>query len=466
MPTDITQACPSPFPQARNFALRGVAWSLALFGVMRVGWLETHAILPLTSLQGRLAVSWFGAPTLPIDVTLACSGTDALALCVGAILAYPVLWRMRLAGVGVGVALILALNTARIGTLGRAAATSWFEPLHVYVWPALLALAIAGYVFTWMRVADRRVADAGVRTAREPGPRATRLPTRLTRRFVVLTAALVLIFVAASPLYLESRRVLAVATFIASAAAWVLGLVGVQAAAAGNVLSTARGAFLVTQECISTPLIPVYLAAVLAYAPSWPRRALGLLAAGPLFVGLGIARVLVVALPAALIGSPLFLVHAFYQLLLAAVVVFLAACWRQGIGATAWRRALLGGALGGAVAYLLDPVATRVLASGFVVLQDPQGALAFLPAFQVGLYVALFVTAFEVLEWRPFATGLALLGVSLVALFAALYLILEYTGATPHVRDLRAWALAGPIVVVAGLLAFERHNARAGGGSD
>ena len=69
-------------------------------------------------------------------------------------------------------------------------------------------------------------------------------------------------------------------------------------------LSTGRGGFLVTQECISTPLIPVYLAAVCVYARAWRPRMLGILAAAPLFVGLGIARLLVVALPPALIGSP------------------------------------------------------------------------------------------------------------------------------------------------------------------
>src|SRR6202011_281755 len=107
---------------------------------------------------------------------------------------------------------------------------------------------------------------------------------------------------------------------------------GVQAAATANMLSTARGGFVVTQECVSTPLIPAYLAAVFACENSWRWRAFALVAAPPLFVGLGIARLLVVALPASLVGSPIFLIHAFYQLLLAGVVVFLAAFWRHGGG--------------------------------------------------------------------------------------------------------------------------------------
>ncbi len=151
MPTDTART----WTHAGSFTLRAVAWSLGLFGLLRLNWVEAHGLLPLTQLQGRLAVGLCGVPASPIDATLACSGADALALCVGAILAYPASWRMRLAGAGGGLGLILGLNTLRIGTLGRAAASpAWFETLHVYLWPAVLTLAIAGYVFAWMRVAD------------------------------------------------------------------------------------------------------------------------------------------------------------------------------------------------------------------------------------------------------------------------------------------------------------------------
>ena len=63
---------------------------------------------------------------------------------------------MRLAGAGAGAGMIVGLNTVRIGTLGLVSASpAWFNALHVYLWPALLILAIAGYVFAWMRLADR-----------------------------------------------------------------------------------------------------------------------------------------------------------------------------------------------------------------------------------------------------------------------------------------------------------------------
>lgn len=447
--------------QALSFVVGGVAWSLGLFSLLRLRWLEAHAVLPFTQLQGRLAERVFGAPALPIDVTLACSGADALALCTGAILAFPAPWRLRLTGAAGGIGLILLLNTTRIGTLGQAAASpAWFAALHLYVWPSVLMLAIAGYVFGWMRFAEARraVPSDPRRVAGEP-PSARPAPY-LSRQFVALAVGFLVVFTAVSPLYLQSAAVLALAGFITRAAATILTLLGVASSAAGNVLSTPRGAFLVTQECISTPLIPVYFAAAVAYGHTATRRALAIFAAAPLFVGLGVARLLVVALPPAVIGSPVFLIHAFYQVLLAGVVVLLAALWRHGAGAAAWRRAIAGALLGSLFVYLLGPAYTRALAA-FATgsrLDDPQGALALLPVFQVGLFLALAVALLAARRWRPIVAGLAVLGLSQIAGLAALDFVATHAGLTPHVRDVRAWALAGPLLVAAALVTYDRSR--------
>jgi exosortase/archaeosortase family protein len=431
---------------ARNFALQGVAWSLGLFGLVRLSWFETHAVLPLTHLQAGFAQRAFGPPVLPIDVTLACSGADAFALSVGAILAYPAIWRGRLAAAVGAIALILTLNIARIGTLGRAAGSSWFDPLHLYVWPALLTLALAGYVFSWMRVASITATETPVSFS--------------VSRFVLLSGIFLVLFLAASPYYLESTAILGVASFVARAAAFTLTHLGIPASVAGNVLWTARGGFLVTQECITTPLIPVYVAAVFAYSQTWTWRALAFAAAAPLFVALGIARLLIVALPAALVGSPLFLIHAFYQLLLAVLMVVVAALWRHGSSTIAWRRAILGTVAGGLLVYFLSGPTSQALVSIFfspnAPFSDPQGAIALLPSFQIGLYLSLCVAVFATFTWRPFVVGLAMLTVLQVTAFAMLRLFLEHGGLTPHVRDVRGWTLAAPILIVAALVAYDR----------
>lgn len=453
MPTGIDV---SPLRHARNFALRGVAWSVALFGALRLQEVEAYALLPVTQLQGRVAERVFGAPSLPIEVTLACSGADAIALCAGFILAYPAGWRSRIAAAAGGIGLIIALNTLRIGTLGLASSPIWFEALHVYIWPALLMLAIAGYVFAWMQTAGAMPALAVRSTA--PALSASTAPRAapgLSRRFVLLSLLFVALFTAAAPWYLASAGVLGLAELMTRAAAHTLRTAGIEATAAGNILWTTRGGFLVTQECIATPLIPVYAAAVLAYAGTRRRIACLLLAGIPAFVALGIVRLLVVALPPTLTGSPLTLVHAFYQLVFGAVIVGLAAAWRHGPGPAAWRRGALALSVGCGCVYAVGAAMAALLPPALLPA-DPQGAIALLPGFQVGLYAALCVSAFLPVPWRLFAAGLVLLGASQVAAFSALHLLQPHFA--PHVRDVRAWAVAIPVLLVMAMVTYGRSR--------
>lgn len=440
-----------PYIPARNFALRAVAWSLALFGLLRLPTVEQALLLPLTQWQGHLAAATFGAPVLPIQITLACSGSDAAALCGGFILAYPAAWLARIKALAAGIVMILALNTLRIASLGRVTSPSWFEALHVYVWPAVLILAIAAYVFTWMRRVDL------------PSPPVhASVAVGITRPFVLWSAALLVLFIAAGPLYLRSAGMLVIAAFMAGMAADILGLFGIQAVATANVLYTNGRGFQVTQECISTPLIPLYLAAVIAYAGDWRRRSALLLAAVPLFLALGIARLLVVAVPSGLADGPLPLVHAFYQLLLGAVLVGLAAVWRHGSGRAGWRHGAAGTAIGAICLVVLWTLSRPVLAATFPFLAsdgDAQGALVLLPAFQLALYAALCVGVFRLLrgsQWRLCATGLAVLCVSQLAGFALLDALQRYAQIAPHVRELRAWALGAPLLLVFAMVQYDR----------
>jgi hypothetical protein len=328
-----------------------------------------------------------------------------------------------------------------------------FNALHLYFWPGLLTLAIAAYVFTWMRLADyRHPREAAIG---ECDAAHVERPIR-TRRFLVLTAVFMVLFAAASPLYLQSASVLALAAFIARTAAAILGVAGVSSYAVANVLWTPRGGFLVTQECISTPLLPVYLAAVCSQSTTWTRRMLGVASAGPLFVVLGVVRLLVVALPDSVVASPLFIVHAFYQLLLGIVVVLLAARWRHG-ERHMLRHALVGIGVGLAFVYLVGPFYTRMVRyPAGAVLEDPQGAIAFLPKFQMGLYLALWIAAFVAAGWKRFLAGFAVLELTQTVGLVALGILEAHAGLTAHVRDIRGWAVAGPLVVVTAVVNVAR----------
>jgi len=453
------------------FLLAALAWSLGLFALLRSPWAEGRLVLPLTRLQEQAADYYAGRPPVPIAVTSECSGTDVLALCLAAILACPVPWRARLAGAAGGIALVLALNTLRIATLGRAAASpALFQALHLQVWPAILILVTSGYVFAWMRGA---LGSRG--RAEEAASGEGDALSLIVRRFAPRAAVLLVAFALCGPWIARSRALLGAGAWMVRSAAFVLTEAGVAATASGNVLATSRGAFVVTPECIATALIPLYVAGVLAARLSWPRRALALAAAPPLFALLAIARLLVLALPPALAASPLFLVHGFHQLVLALVGVVLLALGREPPAPGRWARAarragaalgaaaILAAALGpalttavfgaaGAVASLAPQTLTELAAPG-----DAQGALALLPAYQAGLLLAIGMTAFP--GWRRFLSAFGLLLASQVVLLAVLGELAAHADLVAHALFLRAWAVAVPVVLALVLWRAGRHPA-------
>lgn len=434
---------PSPARSARGYVLRAVATGLGLFGLLRLPWVESNVILPLTRLQGDVAAAVLGTPAAPISVTLACSGTEVIAMCLGAVLAYPVRWQARIVGAVAMVTGILLLNTLRIGTLGMAAAhPRWFDPLHLYVWPTLLMVATAAAVFWWMRRADR----------------ATPVRVSPSWQFAGLALLLITLSALAAPWYVESAVVGHIGTAIAGASAVLLGSAGATVHATGQILWTTRGGYSVTADCVATPLLPVYLAAVWVYAPTWTRLALGTLSAAPVFFVLGVVRLLLVALPPTFTSTPEVATHAFYQVVLAGVVVVLAGRWRHGT-----RDAIAPVAAG-----LVVGVGCVMLAGAFYTslvmpvnrpFLDPQGAVAFLPSFQVGLYVALWLAALRHLRWTRPAVGLAVLITSHVVW--AWWITSPGVAAllATHISGVRAWAVAGPLLILWGVVTSVRAPA-------
>lgn len=122
---------------------------LALFAFLKAPWVELNLLTPLAGIQEAFARAGLSGPPR-VSVTLDCAGADVMALCAGALLAFPVSWSRRLLAVGLSFLWILWLNSLRVAVLERAAGSTWFESLHLYVLPAVLQLAAAGYVFAWI----------------------------------------------------------------------------------------------------------------------------------------------------------------------------------------------------------------------------------------------------------------------------------------------------------------------------
>ncbi len=362
-------------------------------------------------------------------------------------LSYPVAWRRRIVGALTGLLVIVALNTVRIASLHAVASSpDTLTLLHLYVWPTALVAAAVAYVWLWIRWSESGTPAVGSGWV----------------RFFKLSLGGLTAYAAAVPWVFTSAALGTVGVWTASAAASTLASLGVQVSTAGNVLMTPRGAFQVTQECLFTPMVPLYVAAVF----SWPLRRsarVGWVALGvPLFFVLGIARLFVLALPPSIAEQPMFLAHGFYQILAgcAAIVVAAHLAFRgeparavslrtaKALGAAiigalalgpAWRVMLLG--LANAVHWVLP--ATLI---GFSAPADDQGALAMLPTFQVGLTLGLWVAMTGGRRWAMPMRALGILAVSQIALLILLG-SLAVTGVHPHVLSIRAWALAIPLVL-------------------
>ena len=442
-----------------RFTLITGAWFVGLFGLMRLPWVERVLLTPFAEVQQRVADQLTGAPSDLVYAGPSCSGGDPLALCGAAIFAFPATWGSRLRGVAVGFTLITTFNIVRLGHLSLIAENrALLDLLHLYVWPGILILISAGFVYAWMGRQGVAGGAAGAGGAAAGGL----VLGAATRRFLLLAALLVAVYFATAPFFYESAFVDVVAGWIAVTGGGILAATGATAAVSGAIIRTAHGGFIVTQECIFTPLIPLYVAGALSAPMGWGRRT-AMLAATPLvFFALGVSRLLILAVPAAVIGSYAVAIHAFSQTLVAVILIAVAAFRTAGTGRRGAARGALAVALGAFAAFAAAPVLGAVVGGAVGGLQslaghaghafaDDQGAWAILPAFQVGLFAALWIAVAgggRTSSWRR-----ALVGVAGVVLVQAAFSVpvdelAHHYGFDPHVGLLRGWALALPAAAV------------------
>ena len=299
-------------PDIQRFLLQALAWNIAFFGLLRLTWIEEHVVGAIVEFQTTL-VTWYGvAAHKGIIVNASCSGTDVMALCGAITLAYPAPWRRRFAGAACGLAVILTLNAIRIATLYLAASDpARLDLLHLYVWPTTLAAVTAAYLFAWICWSERKSPVIDV--------------DRRWVRFGLFTAGSLAVYAASVPWIFASPLMAQMSTWTVGAGGAVLSSMGASVTTTGNVLLTGRGAFQVTPECLYTPMTALYLAGVLAL-PASGRRRLGWCLLGiPLFLAFGVARLLVLALPPFVADSPVFLAHGFYQIVVGASAIMIAA---------------------------------------------------------------------------------------------------------------------------------------------
>ena len=456
-----------------RFTLTIGAWFVGLFGLMRLPWVERNLLTPFAEVQQEVADQLTGSPSDLVYADASCSGGDPMALCMGAIFAFPATWGARLRGVAAGLTLITAVNVVRIGNLRVIAENRpLLDLLHNYVWPAVLILVSALFVYVWM--GRQGLGAAGGRPAGGTGAAAGGglVLAGRARRFALLSVLLVAAYFATAPFFYDSPAVDVIAGWIALAGGAILAAAGTATYVTGAVIRSDHGAFIVTQECIFTPLIPLYLAGVFAAPLGRRSRAAALIATPFVFFGLGVARLLVLAVPAAVVGSYVVAIHAFSQILVAVLLVAAAAFWTAGGGRRAAARTGLAVGVGAVAAFAAAPVLGAVVGGAAEALRaaaghaghrfaDDQGAWAILPAFQVGLFAALWVAcAGGRRGWRRALAGLAGVVLAQAVLGAPVDELAHHYGFDPHVGLLRGWALALPAAAVWWLLVRPASPAR------
>ena len=114
--------------------------------------------LSALGLSTRSTDVWLTYEGTTLEIDRSCLGLEIHMLFVAAVVAFPVAWRRRLAGVAIGVAVLLVLNQVRIMTLVVLAPYDErvLELGHVWVWPILLMVIAVGMLLTWARSLDAR----------------------------------------------------------------------------------------------------------------------------------------------------------------------------------------------------------------------------------------------------------------------------------------------------------------------
>lgn len=438
------------------FVLRALAWSVGLFALLRLTLIEDSLIAALIEAQSAVVRWYFAAESSAVTITSSCSAADVISLCLGVVLAYPATWTRRLIGAALGLAVIVGLNIVRISTLA-VLASRWpaaFGPVHVFVWPVLLTAATAFYVWQWIKRASP--VDAPVTRSNPKGIHAA-------TRFAWTAAGFLALHVALAPWTMTSPWLTTVGEWTASSARWIFNAAGIAAESHGIMFQTPRGAYLITPECLLTPVFPLYLASALSLPLLRRRRIAALAAALPFFFALGVVRVLVLAVPASAVESPLFVVHGFFQIIVGLVVV----AWvcrhtpedgrPNGVDGLRFVGAVAGGAVaafGGtwlsasalAAVRMLGPVTPTALTS-FTYTGDVQGALALAPAFQLALITAIWIGRRPLTHLGRYVLALAGLLASLVACLVVAGAWTAHVGAGPHALVIRAWSLGAPLVL-------------------
>lgn len=158
----------------RRFLLLFLLIQALLFGLELLDPVQKHLVMPFTGLLADVSAALiklldaqvtsydnviqstangFGVAIMP-----GCNGVEACILLLAAILAFPAPWRTKLAGMGLGLLAVQAVNLVRIISLFYLGQWNmdWFDFAHQYLWQALIMVDVLVVWLVWVRYLARR----------------------------------------------------------------------------------------------------------------------------------------------------------------------------------------------------------------------------------------------------------------------------------------------------------------------
>lgn len=153
---------------------------IALFALLRLPFLVTHAVEPYThfvaavsraclravGVDARGSGSLIASPAFSVTIKNVCNGLEVTAIFLAVTLGFPASWKAKLIGLAVGYPVIFAINVARIMVLFVIGfkVPDVFDAVHYYYAQAFVIIATVAVWLLWVMRFSRygAAADTGV----------------------------------------------------------------------------------------------------------------------------------------------------------------------------------------------------------------------------------------------------------------------------------------------------------------
>lgn len=430
------------------------AWfkSLVVAPYARFSALVTANLLTLLGVEFRLQGSTLTVSGKVFVVAASCTGSFVFLLLAAVIIAFPASWKEKIVGLMAGLVTVVFLNLFRTLMIVILASrfTGSFWGLHIIVGQALIIAGTLGVFVWWAQKVGKGVATLP-------------LNSRSLFRGVLLYVVGFLFSYGLYTLFLNSPAGTWFKDLVIRHAAVILGLFS-ETSQQGQVINTARSSIRVIHDCLSSPVLVLFLAAFFLLPLSWPRR---LLLYGvcffPLYYFYHVSRTVVAVGFMAGGRDANFAYNFFGQVaLVKAMLLFSVYYWAGQRKVVSLGRQLFlllvlvvpSAVLALFVGWLWQNFGLSFLlsfAGGSKELYDPGRVVSLMPLFHTFVWLVLVMST-PLWSWKQRGGWVLAGGLSLNLFFALLVTVLIVLGLAPHPWLIKSINVALPFIVYFGVV--------------